>query len=106
MTPFRQRILDHPGLAWLALCVLGALALEVTGLEFLDGGAGSLLTGLLFLFAAHFLIVGRIAVALTSWAPFWVQVVTVAVCLIGLALVLDRPLASLIRRFVQRISSL
>jgi hypothetical protein len=58
---------------WLAACVTVVLLSQVMGAGMLDGGFGSAIFGVLLLFGAPFVVVGRLGVAATSWAPAWVQ---------------------------------
>jgi uncharacterized protein (DUF983 family) len=99
MTRIAHSLQQHPALVWLASLALLAGGLELARLEAMDGGIGSLVTLLLMVLAVPFLIAGRIGVALTSWAPVWVQLVVAGGLMTGVALALDRPLRRWLSRF-------
>lgn len=83
------------------LCVAIVLLSEVSGAGMLDGGFGSILFSVLFLVAAPLIVIGRVGVALTGWAPPWLQMV-VAFGLMLLAVAsADRLLTRVLRRLAR-----
>jgi hypothetical protein len=90
---------EHPGLVWLGAVALMAGIIGIAGVESMDGGVGSTLLVLFAIVGAPFLIVGRLGVALTSWAPVPVQAAVVVALAIVVALLLDDPLRRLLDRF-------
>jgi len=91
---------------WLLICVGLVTLSEITGAGMLDGGAGSMLFGLLFLLAAPFLIIGRLVVAVTAWAPVWLQTVLTIVVVLTVTTFADRRLTRwLLRSESTRVAS-
>lgn len=99
MSILRKRLARlHLVWLWFLGCVGLGLISQVTGAGMLDGGFGSALFGFLFLVGAPFLIIGRLGVAATAWAPTWLQeVVSMALVLIATA-VADRSLTRWLQR--------
>jgi hypothetical protein len=78
----------HLAWLWLLACVSLVMISGVTGAGMLDGGFGSVLFGLLFLIGAPFLLVARLGLAMTAWAPDWIRAaITVALVLAATTLV-------------------
>ena len=79
----------HPVWLWFFICGGIVLLSEVTGAGMLDGGLGSLLFGVLLILGAPLFILGKIVIVATSWAPQWLQTVTVIVVVVGSTAVAD-----------------
>jgi hypothetical protein len=86
---------------WLALCVGIVLLSEVTGAGMLDGGFGSALFGLLFLIGAPLIVIGRVGVALTAWAPSWFQMVVACGLILLAVATADRLVTRALRRLAR-----
>jgi hypothetical protein len=80
----------HVAWLWLLTCVALVMISGVTGAGMLDGGYGSALFGLLFLVGAPFLLVARLALALTAWAPGWIRAVISVALVLAATTLLDR----------------
>jgi hypothetical protein len=102
MASVAQHLRQHPGLAWLGVVAVMAAVLGIARVTAMDGAVGSALFVLFAIVAAPFLMVGRLGVALTSWAPTSVQVIVVGLLAIGTALALDPPLRRALSRYDSR----
>lgn len=94
----RQLARLHLVWLWLATCVTIVAISEVTAAGMLDGGFGSALFGLLFLVGAPFVLLARVGVALTTWAPVWLQTLVSG----GLVLVATALADRAITRWLER----
>lgn len=93
MVVARERLARlHLVWCWLLICVGLVTLSEITGAGMLDGGAGSALFGLIFLLGAPFLIIARVVVTLTAWAPVWLQTVLVMAVVLTMTAFADRSL--------------
>ena len=80
----------HLAWLWLLTCVALVMISGVTGAGMLDGGFGSALFGLLFLIGAPFLLVARLGLAMTAWAPGWIRAVISVALVLAATTLLDR----------------
>ena len=83
---------------WLLACVAVGMISQLTGAGMLDGGFGSALFGVLFLVGAPFLIVGRVGVAATAWAPGWLQALLVIGLVLAFTALADRAVTRALLR--------
>ena len=97
-TRFARFVHRHPGVTWLVAAFIPIGLMELLRLEWMDSSAGSLLFAIFGVLGLPFILAGRLAVAVTSWAPLWIQIVAAAAACIGLALGLDRWLRPLFER--------
>jgi hypothetical protein len=97
-TPFARFVHRHPGVTWLVAAFIPIGLMGLLRLEWMDSGAGSLLFAIFGVLGLPFIIAGRLAVAVTRWAPLSIQIVAAAAACIGLALGLDRWLRPLLER--------
>lgn len=75
---------------WLLACVSLVTISGITGTGMLDGGFGSALFGLLFLIGAPFLLVARLGLAMTAWAPGWIRAVISVALVLAATTLADR----------------
>lgn len=91
--------LTHPVALWLLVVILVVIVFGVMDLDPIDNGIGSLTLSVLMFIGAPFLVVWRLGMAATSWAPVWVQIVTSACLVLGVTMALDHLVARLLRRY-------